>query len=618
MHGELGQSLAFQSYVNLPELWLRIFFDSLASTMTVPIVRKRAQKPKTRTGCLTCKSRHIKCDEQKPFCRRCVHVGRICEGYATVRENTVAERAHMALYPRPASNTTYAHTAVDHNLCHAEREALAFFCHKTAYRICNGLLNPPWRVQLLATCIRMSYSVPAVAHIAAALGFMHHAKRSVAQSTIVQNFNRLARHQRSKAMSELQRFINMLAGRYSDSEAEVVILMALLFFCYELWVAQDFAASVHLRAGLRVLYERRRGQAVSHDHSGRRQVTMAAQPGNTMSMLLSTFVRLDLDVIVNKGEAYLHPIASGPLPTSFSSIHEAMIHLDVLSASVNAITNDLLSFTLEEIERRGLAVECGPGMSACLAAALSRSISLELIPELSTRMQEERHRLHRWGSATAGIAYDWRHEQIHLQAQINFFVVNWQVLSWYEKDEMFTDSLEEQFMRILAVCERYVGLDYTDALTATGSRVVSCADGTDGDIVSIGNSLVACLCIVSLKCRRYYIRRWSLQILRSVNLQGIFDTDYLISFLQVVIDLEEAGARSVTSTGFDQNAPEAKISAEARILDIDIDKAMATAVPEFYRGDSGRVIYAVRGVGGNVEVRSAMFKVRRPALQALR
>src|SRR5271156_3905141 len=48
-------------------------------------IRKRARKPKVRTGCVTCKIRRIKCDEVKPACLRCTSSGRKCDGYATPR-----------------------------------------------------------------------------------------------------------------------------------------------------------------------------------------------------------------------------------------------------------------------------------------------------------------------------------------------------------------------------------------------------------------------------------------------------------------------------------------------------------------------------------------------------
>ncbi|TRX93233.1 hypothetical protein FHL15_005812 [Xylaria flabelliformis] len=36
---------------------------------------------RTRTGCLTCREDGYKCDEQKPFCGRCVRLGKRCKGY---------------------------------------------------------------------------------------------------------------------------------------------------------------------------------------------------------------------------------------------------------------------------------------------------------------------------------------------------------------------------------------------------------------------------------------------------------------------------------------------------------------------------------------------------------
>ncbi|KAE8450857.1 hypothetical protein EG329_005770 [Mollisiaceae sp. DMI_Dod_QoI] len=45
--------------------------------------RKRSIKCRTKvkTGCATCRIRKIKCDENKPFCQKCVNTGRTCDGY---------------------------------------------------------------------------------------------------------------------------------------------------------------------------------------------------------------------------------------------------------------------------------------------------------------------------------------------------------------------------------------------------------------------------------------------------------------------------------------------------------------------------------------------------------
>ncbi|KAL2023058.1 hypothetical protein VTK56DRAFT_3968 [Thermocarpiscus australiensis] len=43
--------------------------------------RSRVVVSQSKRGCVTCKARRVKCDEQKPLCRRCVQAGRLCGGY---------------------------------------------------------------------------------------------------------------------------------------------------------------------------------------------------------------------------------------------------------------------------------------------------------------------------------------------------------------------------------------------------------------------------------------------------------------------------------------------------------------------------------------------------------
>lgn len=46
---------------------------------------------RSRGGCWTCRSRHKKCDEEKPDCRACRKSGRACAGYEP-RLNWVGDR----------------------------------------------------------------------------------------------------------------------------------------------------------------------------------------------------------------------------------------------------------------------------------------------------------------------------------------------------------------------------------------------------------------------------------------------------------------------------------------------------------------------------------------------
>ncbi|KAF8578699.1 hypothetical protein K439DRAFT_1361525, partial [Ramaria rubella] len=45
---------------------------------TEPVTRKRPKYTRSKTGCLTCRVKKIKCDETKPTCTRCAHGQREC------------------------------------------------------------------------------------------------------------------------------------------------------------------------------------------------------------------------------------------------------------------------------------------------------------------------------------------------------------------------------------------------------------------------------------------------------------------------------------------------------------------------------------------------------------
>ncbi|KAI1774225.1 hypothetical protein F4818DRAFT_76798 [Hypoxylon cercidicola] len=70
--------------------------------------RKRASKPKVRTGCISCKRRHVKCDEGKPSCAECERLGLMCEGYAPPKTKAPTTRPGRLLLPKPKLSSLVA------------------------------------------------------------------------------------------------------------------------------------------------------------------------------------------------------------------------------------------------------------------------------------------------------------------------------------------------------------------------------------------------------------------------------------------------------------------------------------------------------------------------------
>ncbi|KAL2840859.1 hypothetical protein BJX68DRAFT_183801 [Aspergillus pseudodeflectus] len=57
--------------------------DRPQSAVQVAPKRKRVFSNRTKTGCMTCRRRKKKCDEQHPACNNCIRGGFICEGYSS-------------------------------------------------------------------------------------------------------------------------------------------------------------------------------------------------------------------------------------------------------------------------------------------------------------------------------------------------------------------------------------------------------------------------------------------------------------------------------------------------------------------------------------------------------
>ncbi|KAL3296108.1 c6 zinc finger domain-containing protein [Colletotrichum asianum] len=90
----------------------------IAVSVPQPVKKKRASKPKVRSGCITCKIRRVKCDEGKPTCNRCAKADIKCDGYvkdaaeqkrAQERDAVIrAAQRNKVLLPRPAVDSSSA------------------------------------------------------------------------------------------------------------------------------------------------------------------------------------------------------------------------------------------------------------------------------------------------------------------------------------------------------------------------------------------------------------------------------------------------------------------------------------------------------------------------------
>ncbi|KAL4864877.1 hypothetical protein BDV12DRAFT_200692 [Aspergillus spectabilis] len=191
--------------------------------------RYRRFSAKVRTGCKTCKTRRVKCDETQPSCLRCTSSGRICDGYIPAQS--------LLQQPRVSSQ------APD-----AEQRALHTFYTVIAPSIVSAFDVDFWTYDLLQAAKEFKTVQFAVAALAAAY-----------ESCILSTTSSFAQRQfvltqYTKSINSLRQYLGKTKFRSKTQQSVALITNYLLTF---LCAIQGFhtEACAHLRSGLSLIHE---------------------------------------------------------------------------------------------------------------------------------------------------------------------------------------------------------------------------------------------------------------------------------------------------------------------------------------------------------------------------
>jgi len=101
---------------------------------------RRAGHEKSRNGCLTCKTRRIKCDETRPYCRKCTESGRKCDGPAVNQVRFIRDDRTSTPVLLPAVSLIAPHRGGD------ERRAFNYFTKRAAPIFAGSADGDFWKV----------------------------------------------------------------------------------------------------------------------------------------------------------------------------------------------------------------------------------------------------------------------------------------------------------------------------------------------------------------------------------------------------------------------------------------------------------------------------------------
>ncbi|PIG80181.1 C6 zinc finger domain protein [Aspergillus arachidicola] len=204
---------------------------------------RRTSSTRSRTGCRTCRARHLKCDESPGACRNCTSTGRTCDGYDLYRlPITRTKVARAQITPALVDGLRWVMTS-------DERRCFSHFQYHTIPTLLALYDSLLWQKLVL----QMSYSEPAVYHATNALSAIH---QDIEMNGIPLPGQDVDSPWHRFALEQSSRSISFLTIRHATSDPHlqsVVLLCCLLFVMQELLRGHYDSAYKHLQSGVRIL-----------------------------------------------------------------------------------------------------------------------------------------------------------------------------------------------------------------------------------------------------------------------------------------------------------------------------------------------------------------------------
>ncbi|KAE8374551.1 hypothetical protein BDV26DRAFT_284222 [Aspergillus bertholletiae] len=186
--------------------------------MPTPVQRKRASKPKVRTGCVTCK---------------CTSTGRKCDGYASPTAPSQISAPLLAVTTAKSSN---------------ESRALEFFFHKSSSQLAGFFEGSFWKV----TVLQLGLVEPSIRQAMAAIGSLHEHKGGC---KLLPSFNAAGGDPDPAILLYTRALRSTIEKSAADPSAiPVVVVASILFTAFEFLRGNASAAASHISNGINLLW----------------------------------------------------------------------------------------------------------------------------------------------------------------------------------------------------------------------------------------------------------------------------------------------------------------------------------------------------------------------------
>jgi Fungal Zn(2)-Cys(6) binuclear cluster domain len=481
--------------------------------------KTRRGVPKSRQGCLICRARHVKCDEERPYCQKCTTTGRACD-YAA--KSTDKALIFINVLPYPSANPRTLPGAD-----RFERRALSYFQHRAASELGGDCLPDLWSKFILP----ISHSDDVIKHAVVALATMHEdfATRPLGLPTN----SDYALKQYGMAVDGLLQ--QDLACR--PDATDVALISCIIFASLEILRGHYHSSLTHIRSGQNILNEEQSNPRRTIRSIPRHLLVDILQRTETQARVISTDHALTMP----------QPASQRPtkpvIPRSFKSVQDAFYMLETMQTQIFQFFEHAALYLVQE----GHVPEA------------FNDLEPELIQfeELFEGWQNALDRLYQNESASPKTDLTSNLPSILL---MNILRTNIQTIFPTSRRRHGTecdfDTFVGDFESMVDWAEKYVKTNSTLLVTtapmdttfaptppSAARKIVPKPDPVIRPTFSMSTGIVPVLTMCGARCRDPRIRRKALHLLQTCNRrEGWWDSTASAQVVATIIRVEEANA----------------------------------------------------------------------------
>ncbi|KAH6682480.1 hypothetical protein B0J14DRAFT_573682 [Halenospora varia] len=497
--------------------------------------RRRAFKPKARSGCKTCRVRHVKCDETKPACLKCSKTGRKCDGYQS-------QTQQQPLVPRPQPTSSFTPsgkvalpvvvplmpliTSETFN-DPLERRSFAYFMQHTIPQLSGILTSDFWSRLVMQT----AHYEPAIKHAVVALGSLHESFRRGESHT--QELS-LSKTERTFATSQYVRAIGLLVGpeQKEKQKMDVALIACVLFVCFEVLRCNNGSAISHIDGGAKILKEYE--ETLGNNDIGS-ALTTTSNPYVSLSTLRLIFTRLDTQasqMIAGRSRQLYYAdsghfkesasstrLPPGSIARTLTSIENARDALDDIWTSATSSLESLSSPAKMQMSMDLIRSETLLRLKVWIRDFKDLIGNLERTKAIMPDTQKEIHAANlQWNFVRIAFSVD------HIRAAT---------------DETVWDAFLPEYESMLGHAEAIFELSRSNTSSQAGV-------GEDQPIFTLDTSILFPLYFIAVKCRQSTIRRRAIALLNSeMRREGLWSSKIMALVAERVVEIEEQGQTSM-------------------------------------------------------------------------